>query len=263
MIVNRGEIACRIIRTLKRLGIKSVAIYSDIDKNALFVERADVAYPLDGIEQQDTYLKTDKVIEIAKRSGVDAIHPGYGFLSENPEFVRLLEQEGIGFIGPSAYSMDAMGDKLKAKQMAEKAGVPMVPGSKELIKDAAHAKAEAKKIGYPVLLKAVAGGGGKGIRIVRKEEEIEELLADCRYEAKTIYKNDQMLLEKYIENPRHIEIQIAADKHGNVVCLGERECSIQRCNQKVIEECPSTLVNDDMRQKMYASAIALAKECKY
>lgn len=263
LIVNRGEIACRIIRTLKRLGIKSVAIYSDIDKNALFVERADEAIPLDGIEAKDTYLNTEKIIDVAKRTGVDAIHPGYGFLSENPEFVRRLEQEGIGFIGPSAYSMDAMGDKLKAKQMAEKAGVPMVPGSKELIKDAKHAKTEAKKIGYPVLLKAVAGGGGKGIRIVRKEDEMEELLADCRYEAKTIYKNDQMLLEKYIENPRHIEIQIAADKHGNVVCLGERECSIQRCNQKVIEECPSTLVNDDMRQKMYASAVALAKECKY
>ena len=263
LIVNRGEIACRIIRTAKKLGIKSVAVYSDIDADALFVEKADVKLPLNGITGAETYLNNEKIIKAIKQSGADAVHPGYGFLSENADFVKQLEENNIGFIGPSSYSIEAMGDKLKAKQMAEKAGVAMVPGSTELIENTDQAIKEAKKIGYPVLLKAVAGGGGKGIRIVNNDDEMDEKLADVKYEAKTIYKNDAMLLEKYIEHPRHIEIQIASDKYGNVVCLGERECSIQRANQKVIEECPSTFVDKGMRKKMYASATALAKVCNY
>ena len=263
LIVNRGEIACRIIRTTKKLGIKSIAIYSEIDEDALFVQEADEKIALNGITGAETYLNNEKVIKTIKQSKADAVHPGYGFLSENYAFVKQLEDEGIGFIGPNSKSIDAMGDKLKAKQMAEKAGVAMVPGSKELITSTEQAIKEAKKIGYPVLLKAVAGGGGKGIRIVNSDAEMDEKLADVKYEAKTIYKNDEMLLEKYIEHPRHIEIQVACDKYGNVVCLGERECSIQRANQKVIEESPSTFVDKKMREKMYASAVALAKECGY
>ena len=228
LIANRGEIARRIIRTAKKLGIKTVAIFCDLDKDALFTIESDISFPLDGVLAKDTYLNPEKIIKIAKQFNVDAIHPGYGFLSENTEFVRMLEKEGIGFIGPSAYSMDAMGDKLKAKLMAEQAQVPMVPGCKHLITDVKMAISEAKKIGFPVMFKAVAGGGGKGIRIVWNEDDIPEQFETAKYEAKTLYKNDDILLEKYIENPRHIEIQIIADKFGNVVCLGERECSIQR-----------------------------------
>jgi len=263
LIANRGEIARRIIRTAKKLGIKTVAIFCDLDKDALFVKEADIKVPLNGVFAIDTYLNKDKIIEIAKKYNVDGIHPGYGFLSENIDFVKTLEKENIGFIGPSSYSMDAMSDKLKAKLMALKANVPMVPGCKELITNVEQAKSEAKKVGFPFMFKAVAGGGGKGIRIVWKEEEIEEQFETARYEAKTIYKNDDILLEKYVENPRHIEIQIVADKHGNVVCLGERECSIQRFNQKVIEESPSSFVDNETRQKMYECAIRLIKECKY
>lgn len=263
LVANRSEIARRIIRTAKKLGIKTVAVFCDLDKNALFVREADIAVPLDGIFGKDTYLNTDKIISIAKRYKVDAVHPGYGFLSENVEFVKKLEKENIGFIGPSSYSMDAMSDKLKAKQIAAKANVPMVPGCNELITNAKQAIAEAKKIGFPIMLKAVAGGGGKGIRIVYDEKDIQEQLETAKYEAKTIYKNDDILLEKYIENPRHIEIQIVADKFGNIVCLGERECSIQRSNQKVIEECPSSFVDENTRKKMYDCAIRLVKQCKY
>ena len=263
LIANRGEIARRIIRTAKKLGIKTVAIFCDLDKDALFTIESDISFSLDGVLAKDTYLNPEKIIKIAKQFNVDAIHPGYGFLSENTEFVRMLEKEGIGFIGPSAYSMDAMGDKLKAKLMAEQAQVPMVPGCKHLITDVKMAINEAKKIGFPVMFKAVAGGGGKGIRIVWNEDDIPEQFETAKYEAKTLYKNDDILLEKYIENPRHIEIQIIADKFGNVVCLGERECSIQRYNQKVIEESPSPFIDEDTRRKMYDCAVRLVKQCKY
>ena len=263
LIANRGEIARRIIRTARAMGIKTIAIYCDIDKQALFVQEADVAVSLNGVLAKDTYLNAEKIVKIAKEYNVDGIHPGYGFLSENTEFVQMLEKENIGFIGPSAYSMETMGDKLKAKIMAANADVPMVPGCKELITNVKQAISEAKKIGFPVMFKAVAGGGGKGIRIVWQEEDIPEQFETAKYEAKTLYKNDDILLEKYIENPRHIEIQIAADKFGNVVCLGERECSIQRFNQKVIEESPSPFVDELTRQKMYECAIRLVKQCKY
>ena len=263
LIANRGEIACRIIRTAKKYGIKTIAVYCDLDKDAFYTNIADVKVPLNGILAKDTYLNAEKIINIAKYYKVDAIHPGYGFLSENAEFVSMLEKENIGFIGPSSFSMDAMGDKLKAKIIAEKANVPMVPGSKNLIESVEQAKQEAKKIGYPIMLKAVAGGGGKGIRIVWKDEEMKEQFETAKYEAKTIYKNDNILLEKFVENPRHIEIQIASDKYGNVVCLGERECSIQRFNQKVIEESPSSFVDEKTRQKMYECAVRLVKQCNY
>ena len=263
LIANRGEIACRVIRTAKKLGIKTIAIYSDLDEHALFAEMADVKVSLNGIFVKDTYSNIEKVVNIAKEWNVDAIHPGYGFLSENADFANILEKEKIGFIGPSAFSMSAMGDKLKAKLVASQAEVPMVPGCEELITSVEQAKKEAKRIGYPVMFKAVAGGGGKGIRIVYDEKDIKEQFEMARYEGKTIYKNDNILLEKYIENPRHIEIQIVADKYGNVVCLGERECSIQRFNQKVIEESPSSFVDDKTRQKMYDCAVKLVKQCKY
>ena len=245
------------------MNIKTIAVYCDLDRNALFAREADVAVPLNGVLATDTYLNAEKIVAIAKEYKVDGIHPGYGFLSENIEFVQMLEKENIGFIGPSAYSMEAMGDKLKAKIMAAEANVPMVPGCKELITDTTQAIIEAKKIGFPVMFKAVAGGGGKGIRIVWQEEDIPEQFETAKYEAKTLYKNDDILLEKYVENPRHIEIQIAADKFGNVVCLGERECSIQRFNQKVIEECPSPFVDNETRKKMYECAVRLVKQCKY
>ncbi len=263
LIANRSEIARRIIRTAKKLGIKTVAIFCDLDKNALFVQEADIKVPLNGILGKDTYLNADKIISIAKQYKVDAIHPGYGFLSENIEFVEKLEKENIRFIGPSSYSIDLMSDKLKAKLMALEANVPMVPGCNELITSTEQAIKEAKKIGFPIMFKAVAGGGGKGIRIVYEEKDIEEQLKTAKYEAKTIYKNDSILIEKYIENPRHIEIQIVADKFGNIVCLGERECSIQRFNQKIIEECPSSFIDEKTREKMYDCAVRLVKKCKY
>lgn len=263
LIANRCEIARRIIRTSRKLGIKTIAVFNDLDKDSLFVREADIKVPLNGVFAKDTYSNIDKIVSIAKEYKVDGIHPGYGFLSENIEFVKRLEEEKIRFIGPSSYSMEAMSDKLKAKLMAEKANVPMVPGCKELITDVKQALVEAKKIGFPVMFKAVAGGGGKGIRIVYKEEDIKEQFETAKYEGKTIYKNDDILLEKFIENPRHIEIQIVADKFGNVVCLGERECSIQRFNQKVIEECPSSFVDENTRQKMYECAVRLVKQCKY
>ena len=263
LIANRGEIACRIIRTARKMGIKTYAIYCDLDEHARFAEMADVKIPLGGTLADDTYLNTEKIVAIAKQYKIDAIHPGYGFLSENVEFARLLEKENICFVGPSAYSMDVMGDKLKAKTMAMQAIVPIVPSSKGLITNVDQAVVEAKKIGFPVMFKAVAGGGGKGIRIVWKESEIKEQFETAKYEAKTLYKNDDILLEKYVENPRHIEIQIVADKFGNVVCLGERECSIQRFNQKVIEESPSPFIDNKTRQKMYDCAVRLVKQCKY
>ena len=263
LIANRGEIARRIIRTARNLGIRTVAIFCDLDKNALFVQEADIAVPLGGVLAKDTYLNAEKIIAIAKQLEVDAIHPGYGFLSENIDFARQLEEQGIGFIGPSAYSMELMGDKLKAKLMAAEANVPMVPGCSNLITDTEMAIKEAKKIGFPVMFKAVAGGGGKGIRVVWNAVDVKEQFETAKYEAKTIYKNDDILLEKFVENPRHIEIQIIADKFGNVVCLGERECSIQRYNQKVIEESPSSFIDDETREKMYDCAVRLVKHCKY
>lgn len=260
LIANRGEIATRIIRTAKKLRIKTIAIYSDLDKDAPFTRFADTKIALN---EYASYLNSEKIVKIAKDLNVDAIHPGYGFLSENIDFVKLVEKNGISFIGPSSNSMELVGDKFNAKQIIEKLEVPTAKCSKNIILTGEQAKEEARKIGYPVMFKAVAGGGGKGIRVVYKEEEIEEQLKSAKYEAKTIYKNDAILLEKYIKNPRHIEIQIIADKYGNIVCLGERECSIQRFNQKIVEEAPSVAIDEDTRQKMYECCKKIVKQCKY
>jgi propionyl-CoA carboxylase alpha chain len=263
LIANRSEIALRIMRTCKKLGIEVVLPFSDPDEDSIAFKNADFTAPLNGSYAKDTYLDIDKMIAIAKEHKVDAVHPGYGFLSENPVFVEKLMENKIGFIGPSAFSIDAMGDKLKAKNVAKKAGVNIIPGFDGLIKDVNHAKEICNKVGYPVMIKAVAGGGGKGMRIAYSDEELPDVFSAAQNEARAAYKDDRIFIEKFIENPRHIEIQIIADKFGNVVCLGERECSIQRFNQKVIEESPSTFVTPELRAQMYAQSVKLVKECNY
>lgn len=263
LILNRGEIACRIIKTCKKMGVKTVAVYSEADAFAPFVKMADSAIFLGASQASESYLNIPKIMEAIKISGADAVHPGYGFLSEKADFVKLLEKEGIVFIGPNSKAIDGMGDKITSKATAEKAGVSTVPGSKDIIKDGKHALKLAKEIGFPVMLKASAGGGGKGIRIVREGDDMEMMFSSVTNEGQKNFGDGRIFMEKYIENPRHIEIQVVADKHGNVVCLGERECSIQRNNQKIIEEAPSSFVNDEMREKMYAQCKALAKAVKY
>lgn len=264
LIANRGEVACRMIKTAKRLGIKTYGFYNvAVDKNSLFVEHLDVAIAVENQDISNTYLKSDIIVDIVKKNSIDAVFVGYGFLAENADFVSLLEKEGINFIGAKSSSIKALGDKFNAKILAKSANVPLVPSCEELVKDAEHAIKEANRIGYPVILKAVAGGGGKGIRIVNDDKEMKEKLTEVRYEGENLFKNSDILMEKYIEEPRHIEIQIVADKHGNIVCVGERECSIQRMNQKIIEETPSVAVNDDIREKMYDASIRLAKACNY
>ena len=263
LILNRGEIACRIIRTCKKMGIKTVAVYSEADAFAPFVKMADSAVFLGASPASESYLNIPKIMDAIKDSGADAVHPGYGFLSEKANFVKELEAKGIIFIGPNSKAIDGMGDKITSKITAEKAGVSTVPGSKEVIKDTKHAIALAKEVGFPVMLKASAGGGGKGIRIVREGDDMEMMFSSVTNEGQKNFGDGRIFMEKYIENPRHIEIQVVADKHGNVVCLGERECSIQRNNQKIIEEAPSSFVNNEMREKMYAQCISLAKAVKY
>ena len=264
LIANRGEVACRMIRTAKRLGIKTYGFYNvAVDRDSLFVEYLDVAIPVDNPDVSNTYLKPDIIVDIVKKNGIDAVFVGYGFLAENADFVSLLEKEGINFIGANSSSMKALGDKLNAKILAKSVDVPLVPCCEELVESLEHAIKEANRIGYPVVLKAVAGGGGKGIRIVNNDNEMKEKLAEVRYEGQNLFNNSNILMEKYIDEPRHIEIQIVADKHGNIVCLGERECSIQRANQKIIEETPSTAISNDIRKKMYDASIRLAKTCNY
>jgi propionyl-CoA carboxylase alpha chain len=263
LVLNRGEIACRIIRTCKKMGVKTVAVHSDADAFAPFVKMADSVMFLGASQASESYLNIPKIMETIKQSGVDAVHPGYGFLSEKSDFVAGLEKEGITFVGPNSKAIDAMGDKITSKITAINAGVSTVPGSKDVIKDVNHAISLAKEIGYPVMLKASAGGGGKGIRIVMEDSEMELLLASVKNEGLKNFGDDRIFMEKYIQNPRHIEIQVVADKHGNVVCLGERECSIQRNNQKIIEEAPSSFVTPEMRKKMYEQCVSLAKTVKY
>jgi propionyl-CoA carboxylase alpha chain len=262
-IANRGEIACRIIRTAKEFGIKTVVGYSDADAFAPFVKMADMAIYLGDSKASESYLNIPKIMDAIKNSGSDAVHPGYGFLSERAEFVVELERKGITFVGPNSKAIEGMGDKITSKITAQKAGVNVVPGSKDVVRDVAHAIELANNVGYPVMLKASAGGGGKGIRIVYKDEDMEMLLTAVKNEGLKSFSDDRIFVEKYIENPRHIEIQVVADKHGNVVCLGERECSIQRNNQKIIEEAPSSFVTQEMREEMYKQCIALAKAVNY
>lgn len=263
LIANRGEIACRVIRTCQTLGIKTVAVYSEADAFAPFVKMADSAVFLGASASSESYLNIPKLMKAIKDTKADAVHPGYGFLSEKSNFVELLEKENIIFVGPNSKAIDGMGDKITSKITAQKAGVSTVPGSKEVIKDAKHAVKLSKEIGFPVMLKASAGGGGKGIRIVRSEEELPMLFEAVTNEGVKNFGDGRIFMEKYIENPRHIEIQVVADKHGNVVCLGERECSIQRNNQKIIEEAPSSFVTNEMREKMYEQCKALARAVNY
>ncbi len=263
LIANRGEIACRIIKTAKKLKIKTVSIYSDSDINAEHVHVSDESYYLGPSEASKSYLNIPKIIEICKKAKVDAVHPGYGFLSENPNFARELSKNKIIFIGPTEKAIISMGDKIKAKMIAEKASVNVVPGFIGEINNVNHAKEIAKKIGFPVIVKASAGGGGKGMRIINSDEEIEEAFFRASSEAKNSFGDERLFVEKYLVEPRHIEIQIIADNYGNVVSLGERECSIQRRNQKVIEEAPSSFIDETLRKKMSTQAIMLAKQVEY
>ena len=263
LIANRGEIACRIIKTANRMGIKTVAVYSEADKYSDFVNMADESYFIGPSAPNESYLVIKKIIEIAKKSKSDAIHPGYGFLSENYNFVKALEKEKIKFIGPNKNAITKMGDKIESKNLALKLNLNVIPGHTEAVKDPKKAIKIAEKIGFPVLLKASAGGGGKGMRIVNKRQELESNLKAAQSEALNSFGDDRVFIEKYITNPRHIEIQILCDKHGNQVHLGERECSIQRRYQKVIEECPSSFVDEKLRNAMAEQALRLAKEVKY
>lgn len=263
LIANRGEIALRVIRACREIGIKTVAVYSDIDRQSLPVRWADEAYFIGPAPAKESYLITEKILEVAKKSGAQAIHPGYGFLSENADFSDECHKQGIQFIGPRGDSMRKLGDKLLGRRTADKVGVPTVPGIKDPLKDAEEAKGVAQKFGYPVLLKARAGGGGKGMRKVTKPEEMETAFRLASSEAASSFKDPALYLEKYVEQPHHIEIQILGDRHGHVVALGERECSVQRRHQKIIEESPSPYVKDATRKKLLEAAVALGKEAGY
>ncbi|HKT18435.1 MAG TPA: acetyl-CoA carboxylase biotin carboxylase subunit [Stellaceae bacterium] len=263
LIANRGEIACRIIRTAKRMGLATVAVFSDADAEALHVREADEALRIGPAAAVESYLKIDAIIAACRASGADAVHPGYGFLSENADFARALEAAGIVFIGPPAAAIAAMGDKLAAKKLAQEAGVPVVPGHAEAIRDASTALAAAHAIGYPVMIKAAAGGGGKGMRLAENDNALREGLRLAASEARSAFGDDRVFIEKYITEPRHIEIQVLGDSQGNVIHLGERECSIQRRHQKVIEEAPSPFLDEATRRRMGAQAVALAKAAQY
>ena len=263
LIANRGEIACRIIKTARRMGIETVAVYSDADRDALHVEMADIAIPIGPAPAAESYLVIDKIVRACKDSGAEAVHPGYGFLSEREAFARALADAGIVFIGPNPRAIAAMGDKIESKKAAAAAHVSTVPGHLGVITDEAHAVQIAGEIGYPVMIKASAGGGGKGMRIAHSEAEVAEGFARARSEAQSSFGDDRVFIEKFIVDPRHIEIQVLGDKHGNVIYLGERECSIQRRNQKVVEEAPSPLLDAATRQKMGEQAVALAKAVGY
>ncbi|MSQ78300.1 MAG: acetyl-CoA carboxylase biotin carboxylase subunit [Flavobacteriaceae bacterium] len=263
LIANRGEIALRVMRACKEMGIQTVAVFSEADRNALHTRYADEAVCIGPPPSSQSYLLGDKIIEVAKRLGVDGIHPGYGFLSENASFARKVREAGMIFIGPSPESMETMGSKIGAKQAVRKFGVPLVPGIDEAIKDVAGAKKIADSIGYPVLIKASAGGGGKGMRVVNEACEFEEQIHMAQGEARSAFGDDAVFIEKYVAAPRHIEFQIMADNHGNVVHLFERECSIQRRHQKLVEEAPSACLTPEMRREMGDAAVNAAKACNY
>jgi len=263
LIANRGEIALRVIRTCKEMGIKTVAVYSTADRDSLHVRFADEAVCIGPPAGKDSYLNMVNIISAAEITNADAIHPGYGFLSENSKFSRICAEHGIKFIGPTPEMIDSMGDKANAKATMIKAGVPCVPGSDGLLDDIKEAKKTAKEIGYPVIIKATAGGGGKGMRIIWKESELEENLEKAMIEAKAAFGNDGMYMEKYIEEPRHIEIQIAGDQFGKVCHLSERDCSIQRRHQKLVEETPSPFMTDKLREEMGDAAIKAGEAIRY
>lgn len=263
LVANRGEIARRIIRTARRMGIETVAIYSDADTASMHVREADSAIRLEGLTPRETYLDMDHVIRAICRSGADAVHPGYGFLSENPAFATRCALEGVRFIGPTPDAIESLGSKTNARKIAIKSGVPVMPGTTAGITSIEEARGVADSIGYPVLLKAAAGGGGKGMRVVERAEDLEDALRMARGESMTAFGSDEVFLEKYVTNPRHIEIQIVADSSGTVLVLGERECSIQRRHQKIVEETPSMALDDDLRARMFASAEKLVRGAHY
>jgi acetyl-CoA carboxylase biotin carboxylase subunit len=263
LVANRGEIARRVIRTLKKMGIQSVAVYSDADANAPHVFEADEAVYLGKSPSSESYLRQDEIIRYCKELNVDAIHPGYGFLSENAGFARKLKQEGIILIGPTPEAMDVMGDKLSAKQAVKSYDVPLVPGVDRAITDINEAKEIAQMVGFPVLIKASAGGGGKGMRLVDNLEQMEEQMRMAQNEARSSFGDDAVFIEKFVTKPRHIEIQVFADQHQNYVYLFERECSIQRRHQKVVEEAPSAVLTPELRKKMGEAAVAVCKACNY
>ncbi|MGO9519648.1 MAG: acetyl-CoA carboxylase biotin carboxylase subunit [Candidatus Korobacteraceae bacterium] len=262
LIANRGEIAVRIIRACREMGIESVAVFSEVDRKALHVRKADYAYHIGPATASESYLNFDKILDVARRSQAEAIHPGYGFLSENARFARACADAGLKFIGPTPESMEMMGSKTRARQHMKRAGVPFVPGSEHGL-DIEAAERLAEQIGYPVMLKAAAGGGGKGMRMVVKPEELRSAYENASSEAQRSFGDNEIYLEKFIANPRHVEMQIFGDEHGNAVYLGERECSVQRRHQKVMEESPSPIVDEDMRRRMGEVAVRVAKAANY
>jgi acetyl-CoA carboxylase, biotin carboxylase subunit len=263
LIANRGEIAVRILRACRELGIRSAAVYSDVDRKSLHVRLADEAYPIGPAPSRESYLCIDKLMDVARRAGCDAVHPGYGFLAENAALPRACTDAGLTFIGPPADAMESLGSKTAGRQLARRIDVPTVPGINEPIEKPAEAQALAHRMGYPVLLKAVAGGGGKGMRLVSSNAEFDSAFRDASSEAMNAFGDDRLYLEKYLDRPHHVEIQIFADAHGRVVSLGERECSVQRRHQKVIEEAPSPIVTPDLRKKMGDAAVRLARAGGY
>jgi acetyl-CoA carboxylase biotin carboxylase subunit len=263
LIANRGEIALRVLRTCREMGIKTVAVYSTADKDSLHVKFADEAVCIGKPASVDSYLNIPHIMAAAEITNADGIHPGYGFLAENSRFAKICADHGIKFIGPTPDMINAMGDKITAKETMIKAGVPVVPGVEGLLESVAHAKKSAKEVGYPVILKATAGGGGKGMRVVWSEDEIEKAFETAKMEAAAAFKNDGIYMEKFVEEPRHIEIQVAGDQYGNVCHLSERDCSIQRRHQKLVEESPSPFMTDDLRKKMGAAAIKAAEAINY
>ncbi|MFN8276925.1 MAG: acetyl-CoA carboxylase biotin carboxylase subunit [Chitinophagales bacterium] len=263
LVANRGEIALRVMRSAREMGIKTVAVYSEADRHSPHVKYADEAVCVGPPASKDSYLRGEKIVEAAKRLGVDGIHPGYGFLSENAAFAKLVEEHGITFIGPTPEAIEIMGDKLSAKEAAKKFSIPMVPGSDGAITDTAAAIALCKTIGFPVLIKASAGGGGKGMRVVEKEEELEEQMHRAQSEALSAFGDGSVFIEKYVGSPKHIEVQVLADNYGNTVYLFERECSVQRRHQKVVEEAPSSCLDEAKRKAIGEAAVMVAKSCAY
>jgi acetyl-CoA carboxylase, biotin carboxylase subunit len=262
LIANRGEIAVRILRACRELGIQSVVVFSEVDRKSLHVRLADEAYPIGPAPSRESYLRIDKLMEVARKTGCDAVHPGYGFLAENPALARACSDAGVTFIGPPAEAMETLGSKTAGRQLARRVEVPTVPGTNDPA-EKSEARALAQSMGYPVLLKAVAGGGGKGMRLVYGDAEFDSAFRDAASEAMNAFGDERLYLEKYLERPRHIEIQILADAHGRVVSLGERECSVQRRHQKVIEEAPSPIVTPELRRKMSEAAVRLARAGGY
>ncbi|WP_026915946.1 acetyl-CoA carboxylase biotin carboxylase subunit [Christiangramia portivictoriae] len=263
LVANRGEIALRVMKTIKRMGIDTVAVYSEADRNAPHVRFADEAVCIGPAASSESYLKGDKIIEVAKQLGVDGIHPGYGFLSENAGFAEAVENNGITWIGPGSKAIKVMGSKLAAKDAVKAYDIPMVPGIDEAITDTEKAKAIGKDIGFPILIKASAGGGGKGMRVVEKEEDLEDQMKRAISEAESAFGDGSVFIEKYVSSPRHIEIQVLSDTHGNYLHLFERECSVQRRHQKVVEEAPSVVLDDELRARMGEAAVKVAKACDY